>query len=128
MLGGVAGGLADYLDVDPTLVRVIWVLAVVFGLPLAILGYFILWIVMPAPEAGDGAAELARPRRRRGERGDNGALILGLILIVVGALFLLPDRHFLPWFGWGLLRVGWPLLLILAGLLVLMRSRGNAAG
>lgn len=128
MLGGVAGGLADYLDVDPTLVRVIWVLAVVFGLPLAILGYFILWIVMPAPEAGDGAAELARPRHRRRERGDNGALILGLILIVVGAVFLLPDRHFLPWFGWGLLRIGWPLLLILAGLLVLMRSRGNAAG
>lgn len=126
MLGGVAGGLADYLDVDPTLVRVLWVLAVVFGLPLAILGYFILWIVMPGAAAGP--AEPARPLRSHGERRDNGALILGLILIVVGAVFLLPDRHFLPWFGWGLLRVAWPLLLILAGLLVVARSRGNAAG
>ncbi|MFN8584984.1 MAG: PspC domain-containing protein [Dehalococcoidia bacterium] len=128
VLGGVAGGLADYLDTDPTLVRVIWVLAVVFGLPLAILGYFILWLVMPAPERMGASGELAQPRARRGERGGNGALILGLVLIVVGALFLLPDRHFLPWFGWGLLRIGWPLLLILAGLLVLMRSRGNTAG
>ena len=127
MLGGVAGGLANYLDIDPTLVRVIWVLAVVFGLPLAILGYLVLWLVMPAAEVRAGLIPTAR-REPRGERGsDNGALILGLILIVVGAVFLLPDRHFLPWFGWGLLRVGWPVLLIVVGLLVLMRSRGRAA-
>jgi phage shock protein C len=127
VLGGVAGGLANYLDIDPTLVRVIWVLAVVFGLPLAILGYLVLWLVMPAAEVRAGSIPTAR-REPRGERGsDNGALILGLILIVVGAVFLLPDRHFLPWFGWGLLRVGWPVLLIVVGLLVLMRSRGRAA-
>lgn len=120
-----AGGLAEYLDVDPTIVRVIWVLAVVFGLPLAILGYFILWLVMPVSDAAGSPP----PRASRGAGGSgNGALILGLVLIVVGVLFLLPDRHFLPWFGWRLLHVGWPLVLIVVGVLVLMRSRSSSAG
>ncbi|MGE0227161.1 MAG: PspC domain-containing protein [Dehalococcoidia bacterium] len=125
VLGGVAGGLAEYLDVDPTIVRVIWVLAVVFGLPLAILGYLILWLVMPAADAAGPPP--ARTSQSAGGSG-NGALILGLVLIVVGVLFLLPDRHFLPWFGWRLLHVGWPLVLIVVGLLVLMRSRSSSAG
>ena len=122
MLGGVAGGLAEYLEIDPTLVRLVWVLAVVVGLPLAILGYFVMWLIMPASDRAPTVT-----REHRGDHGDSGALILGLVLILVGAVFLLPDRHFLPWFGWGLLRVGWPVLLIVVGLLVLMRSRGQAA-
>lgn len=122
VLGGVAGGLADYFEVDPTVVRVVWVLTVVFVLPLAFLAYFILWLVMPAPEAGSPAA--AGPAREVGR--NNGALILGLLLIVVGLAFLLPDRHVLPWFGWGLLRIGWPLILIVVGALLLLRSSRSA--
>lgn len=121
VLGGVAAGLADYLEADPTIVRVLWVLAVVFGLPLAILGYIVLWIIMPAADAGAPSVAQSGPRADRGGR-DNGALILGLVLILVGAVFLLPDRHFLPWFGWRLLHVAWPLVLILVGAMVLMRS------
>jgi phage shock protein PspC (stress-responsive transcriptional regulator) len=120
VLGGVAAGLAEYLDIDPTIVRVGWVLAVVFGLPLAILAYLILWVIMPSPdgrEAGDLASGRAEPSR------DNSALLLGIVLIVVGALFLLPDRDLLPWFGWRLIHVAWPIVLILGGLLLLMRSR-----
>ena len=46
VLGGVCAGLAQYFSVDPTLVRVIFLIALlVFGFgPLA---YIILWIVMP---------------------------------------------------------------------------------
>ena len=46
-LGGVCAGLADYFDLDPTIVRVVWVLAVLFG-GVGILLYIILWIVLPA--------------------------------------------------------------------------------
>lgn len=137
ILGGVAAGLAEYLDIDPTLVRVAWVLAVVFGLPLAILGYVILWIIMPSPEAGraeggpvatEGAAgkEGMRPSADEESRRDNGALLLGIVLIVVGALFLLPDGDFLPWFGWRLIHLAWPIALILVGLLLLARSSRNS--
>jgi len=46
MLGGVAGGLAEYFNLDPTLVRLIFVLLALAGGPGIIL-YLILWIIMP---------------------------------------------------------------------------------
>jgi phage shock protein PspC (stress-responsive transcriptional regulator) len=127
ILGGVAAGLAEYLDIDPTIVRVGWVLAVVFGLPLAILGYLILWVIMPSAEtrhseAGAGKIE-ATPSTEEEARRDNGALLLGLVLVIVGILFLLPHGDFLPWFGFRLIHFTWPILLILGGVLLLMRSR-----
>ena len=45
-LFGVCGGLAKYLDVDPTVIRVIWILLVLFG-GCGILLYLILALVMP---------------------------------------------------------------------------------
>ena len=46
MLGGVCGGLAEYFSIDPVLVRLIFVLAVIFG-GSGILAYIILWIIIP---------------------------------------------------------------------------------
>ncbi|MHC4908317.1 MAG: PspC domain-containing protein [Planctomycetota bacterium] len=48
MIGGVCGGIAEWLDWDPTLVRVGYVLLSIFsaGFPGALV-YLILWIVMP---------------------------------------------------------------------------------
>jgi phage shock protein PspC (stress-responsive transcriptional regulator) len=45
-LGGVCAGLAEYFDMDPTLVRVLWLLVVLCG-GTGILLYIILWIVLP---------------------------------------------------------------------------------
>jgi phage shock protein C len=45
-LGGVCAGLADYFDLDPTIVRVVWLLAVLIG-GTGLLAYLILWIVLP---------------------------------------------------------------------------------
>lgn len=46
MIAGVAGGVADYLGVDPSIVRVVWALTILFG-GLGIVVYVILWIVLP---------------------------------------------------------------------------------
>jgi phage shock protein C len=46
MIAGVAGGLADYFNMDPTLVRLILVLLALAGGP-GVLIYLILWVVMP---------------------------------------------------------------------------------
>lgn len=49
MIGGVCGGLARYFDIDPTLVRLAFVLLTAFGGG-AVLAYVILWVVLePAP-------------------------------------------------------------------------------
>jgi phage shock protein C len=48
MIAGVCAGIAEYFDIDPTLVRIIYVLLSIFsaGFP-GLLVYIILWIVMP---------------------------------------------------------------------------------
>jgi phage shock protein C len=50
-IAGVCAGLADYFDLDPTIVRVIWFLAVFFA-GTGFLAYIILWIVLPVAPAG----------------------------------------------------------------------------
>ena len=49
-LAGVCGGLGEYLDVDPTLVRLAFILLVLYG-GHGILLYIILMLVMPPQEA-----------------------------------------------------------------------------
>ena len=46
MVSGVAAGLAEYLNIDPVLVRLLFVLLTILG-GHGILVYFILWIIMP---------------------------------------------------------------------------------
>jgi phage shock protein PspC (stress-responsive transcriptional regulator) len=48
-IAGVCGGLAEYLGVDPTLVRVFAVIALVFGFPAVLVGYLVAWAIMPRP-------------------------------------------------------------------------------
>ncbi len=50
-IAGVCGGLADYFDMDSTIIRVLWLIAVLcFGTGL--LAYIILWIVLPVAPGG----------------------------------------------------------------------------
>ena len=48
MLGGVASGIAEYFNIDPTVVRLLFVLLAFMtaGVPVVLL-YLILWIIMP---------------------------------------------------------------------------------
>jgi phage shock protein PspC (stress-responsive transcriptional regulator) len=59
MLGGVAAGLAEYFDIDVTIIRVILAIGIVAPFPVVI-PYVIMWIVMPVAEpALPGRAELS---------------------------------------------------------------------
>lgn len=47
-LAGVCGGLAEYFGVDPTLIRLLWVLTTIFsGFLPGLLAYAAAWIIMP---------------------------------------------------------------------------------
>ena len=50
-IAGVCAGLADYFDLDPTIVRVVWLLAILVG-GTGVLAYLVLWIVLPVAPAG----------------------------------------------------------------------------
>ena len=68
-LAGVCGGIAEYLDVDPTIVRLIWVALSVVpgGFVGGALAYFLAWIIIPkapafAPTATDAATAQPFPK------------------------------------------------------------------
>ena len=46
-IAGVCGGLAEFLGLDASIVRIVWLLSVLFG-GFGMLAYLIMWIVMPA--------------------------------------------------------------------------------
>jgi phage shock protein C len=50
-IAGVCAGLADYFDMDPTIIRVLWLLLVICG-GTGILAYLILWMVLPVAPGG----------------------------------------------------------------------------
>jgi phage shock protein C len=52
MLAGVCAGLADYLNIDPTIVRIIFVVLVFAGLG-GVLVYLILWLITPEEPLAD---------------------------------------------------------------------------
>lgn len=126
MLFGVAAGIANYFKIDPTIVRLIFVIITIWGgvgLVLYIVGIFFI------PDEKDHgkviedrvekvAAEIkekfqARNRRLRGEQ------IFGIIILILGLIFLfnvfIPAFTFLHF---------WPLILIVIGLIILLSKKG----
>ena len=123
MLFGVAGGMAEYFDIDPTLVRIAWVLLVIVSAGLALIAYLILAIIMPkrasTPTSEVNAQEIGpeddtRPAGRLWAR---GSTLFGAVLIGLGVLFLLSNLGFLYWWRWD---VFWPLLIIGVGVALLV--------
>jgi phage shock protein C len=105
VIGGVAGGLAHYLSVDPVVIRLVFVILAVFGGG-GILAYIVAWIVIPEAPA-DGPAPAPRA-------GTNTPVFVGLVLVALGGL-LLADQ-LVPLFSWRY--VGPAALIALGGLLV----------
>ena len=49
MLTGVAGGMAEYFDIDPVIIRLLWVLGALFTGGVLLVVYFVMAIIMPSP-------------------------------------------------------------------------------
>lgn len=47
MIGGVCAGIAEYFEADPTLVRLAWVVLTILTWGTGLVGYLIMWIIMP---------------------------------------------------------------------------------
>ena len=65
MLGGVCGGLAEHFGIDSTLIRLIFVLIIVYGGSGLIL-YIILWIVIPTESAVNGVNKDKTKEEKKG--------------------------------------------------------------
>ena len=137
MIGGVCAGLGEYLGIDPTLVRLFFVL-LTFANGIGVLIYFFLWVLIPREDRAEGTsfeatvqmgadeiAERARElgkdfQRGVGTAGPQAGVFIGLGLILLGGVFFLENLN-LAWLS-GLRSVMWPVLLILAGMILLLRQ------
>lgn len=129
LLFGVAGGLADYFDVDPVLIRMGWVLLGVATVGVALLFYIVLAMIVPSRrqpvpggrpksddpcdssdnvvEGGPGHVPIKRHFARN---------VLGIGLIVVGIIVLLHQLDVIGSIRWGIV---WPLGIVLLGIVIL---------
>jgi phage shock protein PspC (stress-responsive transcriptional regulator) len=123
MVAGVCGGIAAYLDIDSVFVRLAFVLlALASGIGIAI--YFIMWIVMPRESAvtasdavvmQDNIKDLKETVSSGANRVGKPATI-GLIMIMLGAYFLLAELGIASWMG-----AIFPLLIVGAGVYLLWK-------
>jgi phage shock protein C len=98
MLAGVAGGLAERWNADPSIIRLVWALLVILTGGIALIVYIVMALILPdgPVTTSDGTSEAARDTRRatRRERrwgGGRTGIVLGLLLILSGIWFLLEE-------------------------------------
>lgn len=132
ILGGVCAGLASYFGVEPLLVRLVFiVIALLQGA--GILLYILLWVLIPEEGVQNLPAgqELVKSgiegvkqdiaqttERLRAGAPHRQSAWLGGLLIVLGAYLLAVNAGLFAWWSW---TVAGPVLLILAGLILLIR-------
>lgn len=118
MIDGVCGGIGAYFAVDATLIRIVWVLLTLFG-GSGVLLYIAAMIVMPKEDSA-GPAQAEPPKNH-----NQNTKFWGILLVVVGALWLLGNLGVPLWHHWwGFpLQIGVPVLLILAGVAFLFGGR-----
>jgi phage shock protein C len=88
VIAGVCGGVAEYLNLDPIIVRILWILLIFIG-GSGILFYILSWILIPV---NPNQANL--PVRK------NGHQVWGIILITLGVILLLTNIGLFPQFDW----------------------------
>lgn len=129
MIAGVAAGIAKYFQLDVTWVRIAFALAAFFG-GSGLWIYIILWIAVPEDYKSpytytDYRMEREEPLKpvNQNKNSTNMSLLLGFLLIVMGAYFLLGEFDLLPY--WFKLRKLWPLIFVVFGLIILSKAKKN---
>lgn len=135
MLGGVCGGIAEYFNIDPVIVRVVAVAFFFMG-GSALLAYIIGLIIIPnepfdlavpgKQADSPAAAPAAAPVAAAASSNNSLPLVLGVVLIFIGVVFLLHNIPFFNpfyWRAWHFARnFFWPSLLIAFGVYIIARG------
>lgn len=143
-LGGVCSGIGEYFDLDPTLIRVLWVIITVFtGFAPGIIAYILLWIIVPEePEKIESSeveveveGEVIDVDVKTDDRKEDKTRS---VLVIIGALlFAFVFFKYFSWFNWwnlswhrhmpmGFVFSVFPVILLILGVLLIvlgMRSK-----
>ncbi|MCX7936425.1 MAG: PspC domain-containing protein [Chlorobi bacterium] len=128
-IAGVCGGIAEYFDMDPSLIRILFVVLIFFN-GFGLLAYVICWIVIPEAPLGQvivepgNAEELALVPEQSSFKPHQPVtkwtIGMGALLIAIGFAILIGQL--IPWFNTENIM---PYIFIAAGILVLYRGWRN---
>lgn len=118
---GVCAGLADYFEIDPTLVRIVFII-LAFGGGAGILIYVILALIMPLEtekKSADSEKNIEENKMQKNKEKDHTRIsTLGIILLILGG--------FLLWNQISPIKIAsevfWPTIMIVAGLWLVLRK------
>ena len=141
VVAGVCGGIGEYLQVDPTLVRVFFVVGTIVTGGLGLLAYIVLVVLLPLPgqpapfvkstgvttstvdaAAGDASVEETTrmaptsPAPADPAAAERNRAAFGIVLVALGVIFLFSNAGVFRIVRWDL---AWPLVLIAIGALLL---------
>ncbi len=136
VIAGVCGGLGEYFDVDPVLIRLIFIVIFLFG-GSGIVAYIIMWVLIPtessikenlsseeyirknSDELKDKAETFAKDISHSVDH-ENGRIIIGVFIALIGVCFLSTNFGFFPLFDiWKL----WPLVLVVIGFILIFKFK-----
>ncbi|MBS7564175.1 PspC domain-containing protein [Mucilaginibacter sp. Bleaf8] len=128
VIGGVCAGLADYFNTEASIIRFIFLLALIFKGG-GFLIYIVLWIVLPRKSyefTTPGVDYTTPPHNEFGQvfnkqarRPSNAGLIGGLVLVLLGVFLLLDEFNFIPNVDMEHL---WPIIPITIGVVFIITS------
>lgn len=133
MIAGVASGLAEYLDVDVTIVRIAFLIFAFFGIAEFI--YIIMWIAVPERPFFKNYTPFNTDYKVKEEpfipqqpiytpeksKSNSGRVTVGLVLIAIGVWFMLAEFDIIP--DWFSIVKFWPVLLIVLGVVILSGAK-----
>ncbi|HKJ68402.1 MAG TPA: PspC domain-containing protein [bacterium] len=123
VIAGVCGGVGEYFEIDPVLIRIIWVVLSLLG-GSGIIAYIIGIIIIPeAPETVEAGEDVEEKKPSRA----TNQTVWGIILITIGLVVLLSQFDIFRYFSHRFWYISWgvifPVFLIILGAVVLFRRR-----
>ncbi len=114
IIAGVCGGLAEYFDIDPVIVRLLMVLLFIYGVGVII--YILAWIMIPMEppekvEVEEVVVDTVEDKKKR-ER-------VGAIILIITGIVLLFGAFYSMSFIWKIIV---PLTIIAAGIYILLKE------
>jgi phage shock protein C len=130
VLGGVAGGLAHYFQIDVVIVRLLFVVSLFVSFGVSLFAYIVLWVVLPEepyvrfgkqlePLTNDTPSQEPTMSSQTSSNGDRNLKLVAIGLIAFGT-YLLLDQY-IVWYTLG--KFFWPMALIGIGAFLLLRKR-----
>lgn len=53
MIAGICGGIGEYMEIDPVIIRLLWLLATILSFGIGVIGYLVAWIIIPREGTSD---------------------------------------------------------------------------